>query len=289
MSIASEIVHALKNNKGRLGLRDLIAKFSLEGQPLVELKVMALVRSQNLELKRENQGYLVILKKPIKRKQRSSLTKQPNFEPKLSAPADMLTVATIPTSLQTRSSPPRNVVMTDEAFNYLLSSARKYIKVSLPFPEESVIAHFSTKLKKLAQDGVKIFLLTREVVEPQRRDYHYISLLKAVLRMWDVYRTFGRHDYFSVKDFHENLRLGDSQLVHYESTHAKLILIDGVECYAGSAEFRLNSLYNNFELGFIVKGKPVEEIEVLFDIVWNSGTTVSYDFLRNTVKAPTLQ
>ncbi|MEJ5327087.1 MAG: phospholipase D-like domain-containing protein [Candidatus Bathyarchaeia archaeon] len=287
--MATKIIQTLKENNGKLHLGSLLSMFPVEEQPLAELKVMALVRSQNLELKKENRDYVVILRKPIIRSKKAILKDRIYFSYETKSLDDIQIVATIPASLLSDLPTNERIIMTDIAFDHLLNSAREYVKVSLPFPEESIVTHFSMELKRLAKAGVKVFLLTREVLDPQKKDYHYMSLIKSVLRMWDIYRAFGNSGYFAVKDFHENLRLGDSQLMHYESTHAKLVLVDGIKCYVGSAEFRLNSLYNNFELGFVAKGKLVKEIETLFDVVWKHANAVSYNFLRKMVKAPTSQ
>ena len=70
-------------------------------------------------------------------------------------------------------------------------------------------------------------------------------------------------------------------MLHYESVHAKIILTDGRKCYLDSGEWRINALYNNFELGVLLNGKNVCTIEKLFDLIWQNAKPIKYDFLRN--------
>jgi phosphatidylserine/phosphatidylglycerophosphate/cardiolipin synthase-like enzyme len=284
MNLLQKIFNQLAKNNGQIPLHKLLSEFETETQPMAELKLMTLVRSGHIEFKKEAADYMVILKKPFEKQALPKDQPMKQFSSQKRISVQMNPVVTLPASLQVGFSPSERVLMTDEAFELLLNSASKYVKISLPFPEEAIIAHFSNKLKRLSREGINVSVLTREIVNPLRKDYGYLSIVKAVLRMWDVYISGGNRGVFSVRDFHENLTLGTSQPRHYESTHAKMLLVDGVECYVGSAEFRINSLYNNFELGFLVKGGPVQAIESLFNIVWQHGTPVTYDFLRGIAK-----
>lgn len=283
MNLIQKIFNQLAKNNGQLPLHKLLSEFHVDEQPMTELKLMTLVRSGHIEFKKEGADYMVIIKKPLESREQPRERARKHFSSQKQLSVQMNPVVTLPASLQVGFLPSEKVLMTDEAFEHLLESARKYVKISLPFPEEAIIAHFSNKLKKLSREGVNVSVLTREIVNPLRKDYGYLSIVKAVLRMWDVYSSGGGR-VFAVRDFHENLTFGTSQPRHYESTHAKMLLVDGVECYVGSAEFRINSLYNNFELGFLIKGEPVLAIESLFNIVWQHGTPVTYDFLRRIAK-----
>jgi phosphatidylserine/phosphatidylglycerophosphate/cardiolipin synthase-like enzyme len=282
MSIVQTIEKTLTRHNGELTLKTLLEKFKPEEQPLAELKIMGLVKSGSLHLERIQQDYIIKAKQPFPLEQRVIERSQ---KIKKNLTNEMTPVATLPASIQAGFNRSNDLLMTDEVFEYLLGKARKYVKMSIPFPEEAIITHFSAKLKSLSRQGIAISVLTREVTAPQRKDFNYLNLVKALLRMKDIYNSAGNSHALRIKDFHESISLNSTSTpIHYESTHAKMLLIDGLECYVGSAEFRINSLYNNFELGVLLKGKAVSAIESAFDVVWQQGVEVSDDFLRTLVK-----
>jgi phosphatidylserine/phosphatidylglycerophosphate/cardiolipin synthase-like enzyme len=127
-------------------------------------------------------------------------------------------------------------------------------------------------------------VLTCEIHAGNKHRTSYRNLVKTLQRLYDIYYSVGDRRKIEVRDFHMGLEGSHSDMIHYESVHAKIILIDGLKCYAGSGEWRLNLLYNNFELGVLLKGDLIAGIEEAFDLVWTHAKPVTYDYLRDTTK-----
>lgn len=266
-----EILDFLARNNGEATLRSLLQLFQPEERALAELSVFALARAGSVVIKEDGQESLVqVAHSKVSSEGGESTGDLPTDPPKV--------VATVPLSLSpglgrlhTRPIP------TVEAFEWVLSSTKHYLKLCLPFPEEAAIAYLGKFIATASERGVRIKLLTRELLSPSTRSFDYAALVRSVARFADIYKTRGSIDRLQVRDFHSNISLDESgPALHYESIHAKVLISDGVRAYVGSAEFRGNSLLNNFELGFVVSGVAVQEIEALYDLVWNAAIPVTY-------------
>ncbi len=277
-STQSKILGMLKDSQGKSCLSEILLQFEERDRPLAELKVMSMAKAGSLSMQKRGRDYLVMLLKEPKDEIANVQTvkKQPIAKSLLRA------VVTIPFSLQSDFiSSELDVLSTEEVFDKLLNNAKHYVKLSLPFPEEAIIVHFASRLRELSKRNVKTQVLTREVfAPPSETDYHYLTLIKSLMRMWDICGAYGNGQMFEIRDFHQSMTSNELRRLHYESTHAKIIVVDGRECYVGSAEFRINSLYNNFELGFLVGGNITKQIETLYDLVWRHAKPVSYEQLR---------
>ena len=61
------------------------------------------------------------------------------------------------------------------------------------------------------------------------------------------------------------------------STHAKLLISDGCGAYIGSGEIRKNSFDVNFEMGVILKGDIVRDIEKIFDFMYETAKIITFE------------
>ena len=265
-------------------LQTLIGGIAGEEQALAELTVLALVRAGKLRIIYEHKEPIVeILSQPAASDLVRIESQLPLEQPRV--------VATIPLSLHPGlKGLPTKPTPTDEAFEEIMGSAKHYLKLCLPFPEEYAVTHFGRHIGRIAEQGVRVKLLTRELLSPSSRSFDYAALVRSVMRLVDIYRVRGAIDRLQIRDFHSNIALGDDGLaLHYESIHAKILISDGTSGYVGSAEFRGNSLLNNFELGFLIRGPAVQEVEALYDLVWNAAAPVSYEQILHLGRPPRIR
>ncbi len=164
-------------------------------------------------------------------------------------------VWTVPTRLIPLSSRV-STLSTEAAFKHLLSDARSEVLIVSPFLEREGIYSFRTELLAASQRGVRFRLLTRSV-----EDYNLAYPLN------DLFQILGTQ--LEARSFHSHVQLKGDTWKQVESTHAKLLLVDGAQMYVGSAELRLNALFSNFELGLIVRDRTlVRQAAALFEIFW---------------------
>lgn len=265
-------------------LSQLLTSVTPSDRGLLELQVMMLARDGVVELSKKGDGdYSVRVKNILSG--RESVIEKRKVAPTLDHRADI--VATLPTSLHRESNElGRGVAATDKVFRSLLRGATSYVKLCLPFPEEAVASYFADEITNLAKSGVTIKIITREVFAEKKQGASYGNLVKALMRLYDIYSSCGDERKIEIRDFHIGLKSGRFDMLHYESVHAKIVLADGVQCYLGSGEWRINSLYNNFELGVVLTGGIVSRVESLYDLVWQHAKPIKYEFLRNMHKKP---
>lgn len=283
--IEEQILAALKEAGGSMSLEHLLLRFDSENRAMAELKAMMLAKAGTLHMERTEAGYtLTLSKRPILQSPSRSVTQATSKQN-----PQLVLAATIPFSMQ-RGMNSLGIASTEEVFEDLLRNAKRYVKMSLPFPEEAIIVRFASLIGELARRQVKLQILTREVFSSYSKvdGTNYPALHKSLLRLWDVYRARGNEHLFELRDFHKCIG-SRTRSMHYESTHAKIISVDGRECYVGSAEFRINSIYNNFELGFFVSGEPATQVENVYDLVWRHSKPVEYWDLRRGISSGPLK
>jgi len=165
------------------------------------------------------------------------------------------------------------VLSTSTALGYLFSIPVEELLISSPFAEEHGLLLYADAIRRLAKRRVYLKCLIREYhTNPQTQ--------KAVRRLRDLYCSWGDSNRFQVREYHIQLNDISNTLpstddkLHYESTHAKLIIADNKACYVGSAELRMNSLFANFETGVIIQGQLVGVFREVFYHVWKASRAV---------------
>lgn len=270
----ARIIGILKADGGRSALKRVLSKIECHERALVELRITRMARLGILTMVREDGSYSLHLA--------SSTETTANIVQNLktNACASIDVAATVPFSVQRGRASADRLLTTEETFAFLLKKARNYVKISIPFPEEPIVTHYASEFRELARRKVKVNVLTREIGSMlSSNNTRYLSLYKALARLCDIYKSCGKEYLVEIRDFHRSLDVRGSSF-HYESTHAKLVIVDGTDAYSGSGEFRINSLYNNFELGFIVSGHIVNQVEYLYDLIWDHATPFSYEEIQ---------
>jgi len=92
----------------------------------------------------------------------------------------------------------------------------------------------------LAKAGVCIKIITRETFASHHTSSENVA--KALMRFFYIYYSCGDKNKIEIRDFHIGLRSKRFDMLHYESIHAKIILIDGMQCYLDSCEWCINAI-----------------------------------------------
>ena len=153
-------------------------------------------------------------------------------------------------------------------FEILFSSARKNIKICSPFIEWNGFEYFRDLLILKATKGIQIEILSREISQrignPRNSD---------MLKIYKSFENEGLADQIKIRNYYfltEENRLASS-------IHSKLIVIDGKIAYVGSGEIRKNSFEKNLEIGLILRGEKVKELELIFDSIFSRSEVISFD------------
>ena len=192
-------------------------------------------------------------------------------------------VATIPERLRSVC---RDAVSYEElydAFSNLLCQANETVRLSLPFIEPNGIWIFLDDIVAALSKGVSFRILTREIYEPQKSTA-WVRKVQALMKLIELSRRYGPKgdEQIKIMDFHTTLVAKDFRY-QFESSHAKILIVDNNIAYVGSGEWRENSLFYNFEVGVVLRGPIVEELIRLYDIVWNHSKEVTYETLKSYV------
>ena len=160
------------------------------------------------------------------------------------------------------------IVELQEIFTSLLKNAKNTIKICSPFLEYSGFEFFKDILLSKARNKVTIEILSRQIKKTEEN-----SRFEDIKRIIELFKSKELGDYLSVRNYYyqtEGKRLASS-------IHAKLIVIDGYKAYIGSGEIRKNSFDKNFELGVIVSGEKVKEIEMIFDNIFSKSEVITIE------------
>ena len=148
-----------------------------------------------------------------------------------------------------------------DSFLNLFWNASKKIEICSPFIEWSGFFPYKEVLRRKANQGVKIRILTREANSTKK--YAILKKINGVFKK----KQIEIRNYF-IKNTSNYLA---------SSVHAKMIIIDNYHAYIGSGELRENSFEKNLELGVNISGKIVEEIQIIFDRIFSNSERVNFE------------
>jgi phosphatidylserine/phosphatidylglycerophosphate/cardiolipin synthase-like enzyme len=142
---------------------------------------------------------------------------------------------------------------TDESMADLLAGAAQSIVVMTPFLDQRGGSILKTLLER-AHDDVKITLILRNLDRHERKDY---PVGFPLILDWLRERRATVYDY-SLENFPG---------APIETFHAKLLLVDGVRAYIGSANMTGASFESSMELGVILSGEAARQLSRFVDVV----------------------
>ena len=279
-------------NCGEVTIRELILKASKQyewSRGQARLQIIKALREGYLRISETNvdfeESFVATSKKPPKEsleisKEKITRTETPLETQDLKNEVDV--VATIPDRLKDLCHDVRYRDLPD-AFSTLLQQAKKTIRLSLPFLEPNGVWIFLDDVISAATRGVEFRILTRETYNP-RENIGWVRKVKALLKLVD---TIGRHgprgeNQIKIRDFHTTL-MARSSRYQFESSHAKIFIVDDSTAYVGSGEWRENSLFYNFEVGVMLKGSVVQVLTYLFDMIWDHSREINYEILKKRI------
>lgn len=142
-------------------------------------------------------------------------------------------------------------------------SATNTVRISNPYfdPDQSIIQD----LAALPKRNVQLRLLTREAAG-EHADEDTLEAITQLVRELDIDHI----ENVAVRDFYETTDTGKQT----GAVHAKLISIDDDKCYIGSANLTALNLSGNFEIGVLVEGPLVSEINEVFDAMFETAEHV---------------
>jgi len=150
----------------------------------------------------------------------------------------------------------------EDCFKHLIKHSKKIIKISSPFFEKSGWNRLEAEFLDFLKKGGKIVILCRG----KELDKEGVTM-GSKMRQQDILKIL---DFLHKKDLDNQIEFRE---YHYSenrirsSTHAKLFISDNKEAYIGSGEVRKNSFDINFEMGVLLKGNLVKDIENVFDFM----------------------
>lgn len=175
-----------------------------------------------------------------------------------------------------QSFPNVDVITLREAFQALLDSATDEVRLAVPYLEQSGVNSFLDEIGTLAQRGVSVQVLTRDVLNGE--GYDQTNKYRAISKLRDLYAANRRTPdcKLAVRDFGDRIRGqpgGPSR--HYRGIHQKMVISDCYGAYVGSGEMRENSFLTNGEAGYLeMDSNRVKFWQSFFDLFWAEADVV---------------
>jgi phosphatidylserine/phosphatidylglycerophosphate/cardiolipin synthase-like enzyme len=178
-----------------------------------------------------------------------------------------------------------NIVDIRVAFRNLLEQAEQEVLLALPFLELDGLMYFTDQVMGLGQRGVRIRILTRELLWPRKYNYAYHQKLKAFAKFVDLYAAGGgERQHVEVRDYTIRIgSIGDEKLL-YEGVHQKMIVVDDELAYIGSGEIRAASFVSNGDVGVIHTGIRASFWRDYFNLFWGEGEPVEHRFFEESIQ-----
>lgn len=171
------------------------------------------------------------------------------------------------------------------AFRNLLEQSAREVLLALPFLELDGLIYFTDQVIGLGQRGVRVKILTRELLWPRKYNYSYHQKLKAFSKFVDLYVAGGgERQHIEVRDYTIRIgSFGDERLL-YEGIHQKMIVVDSEFAYIGSGEIRAASFVSNGDVGVIHTGVRAQFWGDYFHLFWTEGEPVEHRFFEENIQ-----
>jgi len=152
---------------------------------------------------------------------------------------------------------------TDESMADLFSGAARNIVIMTPFLDQRGGRILKTLLER-AHSDVQITLILRNLGRPERQDY---PMGFPLVCNWLRERRVVVYDY-SLEPFPG---------APIETFHAKLVLVDGIRAYVGSANMTGASFETSMELGVMLSGDAARQFTRFMEVVLRCAKPWHYD------------
>jgi len=171
------------------------------------------------------------------------------------------------------------------AFRNLLEQAEDEALLTLPFLELDGLMYFADQVMGLGQRGVRVKILTRELLWPRKYGYAYHQKLKAFAKFLDLYAAGGgEREHVEVGDYTIRIgSLGEEKLL-YEGIHQKMMVVDDEVAYIGSGEIRAAAFLSNGDVGVIHIGVRARFWGDYFCLFWAEAEPVEHRFFEESIQ-----
>lgn len=174
---------------------------------------------------------------------------------------DVRLVATLPREVEENLA--RDIGRLNISLRRLIMDASESVRIANPFfdPEQRIVKD----LAALPSREIEVRLLTREV-KGEHADGKTLDAVVELVRELDEDSL----NHVNVRDFYETNTSGQQT----GAVHAKIVSVDEDRCYIGSANLTELNLQGNFELGVLLEGDLVSEVNAVFDAMFNRADSV---------------
>jgi len=143
-----------------------------------------------------------------------------------------------------------DVLRSDLPWEYikLVRDSRRSLKIVNPFFSDETSKILETILPGKTEDGVKVEVFTREVMNKDGNFKYLSRLVKSIIED-------GMPKNFRIFEFSEEVGF----------LHAKVLVRDGCYAYIGSANLTSASFKKSLEIGVLIHGEIVKKLEQFID------------------------
>jgi phosphatidylserine/phosphatidylglycerophosphate/cardiolipin synthase-like enzyme len=199
---------------------------------------------------------------------------------------DMAAVISIPSSLRSDwddddTSADFPVFSLKQALQRTITEAENDLYLAVPFFELDGFNILEDEFLEAADNGVHLYVLTREVFNPRNEDSIFHSKkLEALRELTERYQSVApREDLIEIRDFYHQIGPGNAALDM--SIHSKMAVADHSLAYIGSGEVRDSSMNLNGEAGYLVpREDDVAFWDQFFHFFWDKADPVFRDYLN---------
>ena len=162
-------------------------------------------------------------------------------------------VATLPDNFIPDSQPRSAILSLSSALHRLVTEAEQEILILNPYFEQTGFDRLSSALLASAERGVSITVVTYQLSDVTSPNYRVLGEVAKQARIR------GLIEQFDFRDYQHNIRNRVLPVAH-----AKIVFIDGIKGYIGSANLTEYGMACNLEVGIILDGPETKKIKQIF-------------------------
>lgn len=168
-------------------------------------------------------------------------------------------IATLPDNLPLPIEIRRHIPSLATTLHRLITSARQEVIILNPFFEQEGFDRLASALLAAARRGVVVTVITRQLSDVMAVNYRIMKQLWEQSLQQGVTERFHFYEYHLIENGHIVL-----------TSHAKVMLVDNLIAYVGSANLTEYSMNRFIEIGVTVTGSEVGNIQAILMAVLNA-------------------
>ena len=176
-------------------------------------------------------------------------------------------VATIPDNFLTNPIKQSSISSLSSALHRLITESNREIFILNPYFEQVGFDRLSSALLASAERGVSVTVVTYQLSDPNSPNRIVLNELAKQAKIKDLNEQFNFINY--------QHKIGNRIV---PIAHAKIIFIDGVKAYIGSANLTEYGMANNLEIGVILDSPEITKVKQIFEGILTSGEAKSVAF-----------